>query len=131
MTTGPEEKEEKATCTRPPWGWRCTRDEDHEGPCAASPVDARVSLKPTFIQCADYTDHKMAFGLYKEQSEAIHKWMKVHDAERHIPAGQNHRYSGAIGGAYTYEFTATSLGVCVHVRCSCGEEIDVSDYDCW
>lgn len=23
------------TCNKAPKGWKCTRDEDHEGPCAA------------------------------------------------------------------------------------------------
>jgi len=27
------------TCTKPPSGWTCSREEGHEGPCAASPVD--------------------------------------------------------------------------------------------
>jgi hypothetical protein len=27
------------SCTRPPAGWYCTRDEGHEGPCPALPVD--------------------------------------------------------------------------------------------
>lgn len=31
MTTG-EKK-----CTRPPKGWECTREPDHDGPCAAVP----------------------------------------------------------------------------------------------
>ncbi len=25
-------------CTKPPHGWHCTRNADHEGPCAAIPV---------------------------------------------------------------------------------------------
>lgn len=28
------------TCTRPPRGWFCTREKDHDGPCAAHPVIA-------------------------------------------------------------------------------------------
>ena len=27
----------KTVCNRPPTGWNCTRDFDHEGPCAAYP----------------------------------------------------------------------------------------------
>ena len=94
-------------------------------------MDPRVSERPTYIGCKTYTDYKLSFGFFKEQLEVINKWTKEHDAERHIPTGKTFRYSGAIGGAYTYEFTGTSLGTCVHVRCSCGEEIDVSDYDNW
>jgi hypothetical protein len=26
-----------ARCTKPPMGWSCSRDEGHEGPCAAAP----------------------------------------------------------------------------------------------
>jgi hypothetical protein len=25
-------------CTKPPPGWRCTREEGHDGPCAAEPL---------------------------------------------------------------------------------------------
>ena len=136
MTTGdpPPTVRDMATgevnCGRPPAGWYCTREPGHEGPCAASP-DPRVSEKATYIKCESYTTYTPRFGLYVEQEEAIHKWMKEHDEARHIKPGQKHRYSGAIGGAYTFEFTGTSLGTCVHVRCSCGEEIDVTDYDNW
>jgi hypothetical protein len=83
------------------------------------------------VECETYTDHQPGFGLYKEQREAIGKWIKEHDAAKHIPSGRTHRYSGAIGGAYTYHFTSTSLGVVVTVHCACGEAIDVSDYDQW
>lgn len=110
--------------------WSCSRELGHEGPCHAT-RDPRVSKKATHIECATYTEYEPGFGMYKEQWEAIRKWQKDHDQERHIPPGKKHRYSGAIGGAYTIEFTGTSLGQCVHCRCACGEEIDVSDYDNW
>lgn len=29
-------------CTKPPKGWRCTRDADHEGPCAAVEDEEKV-----------------------------------------------------------------------------------------
>lgn len=118
------------TCGLPPAGWYCTREPDHEGPCAAWPRSEAV-LKAKYIQCESYTEYEPTFGMYKEQWEAIKKWQKDHDREKHIPPGKTHRYSGAIGGAYTIEFTGTSLGQCVHCRCACGEEIDVSDYDNW
>ena len=41
------------------------------------------------------------------------------------------RYHGAIGGALTYSFTPTTLGVVVKLTCACGAEIDVSDYEGW
>lgn len=39
--------------------------------------------------------------------------------------------SGAIGGRLTYSFTGTSLGQIVVVKCGCGEEIDLTDYNMW
>jgi len=41
------------------------------------------------------------------------------------------RNVGSIGGEYTYCITPTSLGEGVRVKCSCGEEIDVSHYENW
>lgn len=117
-------------CGRPPVGWRCTRGPHADGPCAAI-RDERVSEKPTIIASPTYTGYTPCFGLYKEQSEIAAKWMDEHDKARHIPEGKTHRYSGAIGGAYTWSFTGTSLGQVVTVTCSCGEELDVSDYDSW
>ena len=56
--------------------------------------------------------------------------MKTHDEQKHkkqFKFGQ--RYSGAIGGAYTWQFTRTSLGEITTLRCSCGEEINLTDWD--
>ena len=71
------------------------------------------------------------FTLTKEQSEKIDNWMSAHDVEKHIPKGKTFRHSGAIGGAYTWCFTPTSIGTVCKVECSCGEKIDVTDYDLW
>lgn len=103
---------------------------NHDGPCAAQP-DPTVSDKLTYVGCKSYTDFKPRFGLYVEQNEAVRHWIKEHDVAKHVYPGKKHRYSGAIGGAYTFEFTDTSLGTVVIVRCSCGERLDVSDYDHW
>lgn len=35
----------------------------------------------------------------------------------------------AIGGAHTFCFTRTSIGDMVIVKCSCGEEANLTDYD--
>ncbi len=41
-------------------------------------------------------------------------------------------YYGAIGGALTYSFTPTSLGIVVKVKHGFTDaEIDLSDYDLW
>ena len=38
---------------------------------------------------------------------------------------------GAIGGQYSYRFTPTSLGTAVSVKCACGKEKNVTEYDSW
>lgn len=38
---------------------------------------------------------------------------------------------GAIGGKYTWSFTQTGLGCIMVLKCACGEEIDVTDYENW
>ena len=40
-------------------------------------------------------------------------------------------YAGAIGGAISYEFTPTGLGVLVRVKCMCGANSDCTDTDGW
>jgi len=105
-------------CARPPRGWECTREPAHEGPCAAIQV---VNTKPVHIPGCDTPAKERA---------AVDAWMKEHD-KKHISPGKTHRYAGAIGGAYTWETTGTSLGQVTVVRCACGEAIDVSDYDGW
>jgi len=62
--------------------------------------------------------------------------MKEHDETKHTAAmrglpGRRFRYAGAIGGAYTWCYTSTSIGTVIRVECSCGESLDVSDYDLW
>lgn len=124
MTTG------RGSCGIPPAGWWCSREHNHEGPCAAYPAPD-VSIRSTHIPSETYTDLKPVFHLYKEQTEIAQKWMVEHDKAKHIPIGKKHRYSGTIGGAYTWMFTYTSIGIVITVQCSCGEKIDVSDYDQW
>lgn len=77
-----------------------------------------------------YTELLSVFSIYKEQDQEVLAWIAKHDLT-HTPPGKSHRPVGAIGGAYTWEFTPTSLGTVVKVRCACGELLDVSDYDNW
>jgi hypothetical protein len=39
--------------------------------------------------------------------------------------------SGAIGGRLTYSFTPTGLGHITVVKCLCGAEVNVTDFDNW
>ncbi len=124
MTTG------KGKCSKLPRPWLCSLDHEHEGPCSAT-RDPNVSEKSVHVECATYTDYQPVYGFHKEQREAIDRWITEHNAARHIPPGRKFRYAGAIGGAFTFEFTSTTIGMVSCVRCSCGEKLDVSDYDNW
>jgi hypothetical protein len=62
------------------------------------------------------------FSLSAEQFSAVKEWM----------AGHKKRYSGAIGGRYSYTFTPTGLGVIAKITDNAtGEVLDVTDYDGW
>ncbi len=58
-------------------------------------------------------------------------FMDKHDREKHGKTDDKPRYAGAIGGAWSWRFCSTSIGVGVSVVCSCGEELNVTDYDDW
>jgi len=63
------------------------------------------------------------FELDEDEQKKLNKWFKKKDSKK---------YSGAIGGRYTYSFTPTSLGVCVRVRDDLDkDEIDLTDYLSW
>lgn len=59
------------------------------------------------------------FELDERQKEKFLEWVKTLPPEP----------STAIGGAFTYMFTPTGLGVIVKVKYYNGEEIDLTDYD--
>jgi hypothetical protein len=84
----------------------------------------------------------MIFIVSKEEQDTINIWIERHDRAKHIPkkgggfwkelfAQSGKRYSGAIGGAYSYVFTPTGIGIVFKVKCSCGEVLDLTDYDSW
>jgi hypothetical protein len=55
-------------------------------------------------------------------------WRTNHEAMSHDGKPP---YAGAIGGAYQWKFTPTSLGVTIVFRCMCGEEINLTDFSEW
>jgi len=64
----------------------------------------------------------MEFVLTKEEQEkanAFHKKCRK-------------KYAGAIGGAFTYSFTPTSMGVIASVECGfCKEKLVLTDFNDW
>ena len=61
---------------------------------------------------------KNCFFLTKKEQEKLSSWWEKHKSKTH-PNG----YFGANGGALTYHFTPTSIGIIKNVRCTCGEKI--------
>jgi hypothetical protein len=66
----------------------------------------------------------------KEFDDAI-AFMDKHDREKHGKIDNEPRYCGAIGGGYNWSFTPTSLGNAIVIQCTCGEELNVTDYSSW
>jgi len=62
-----------------------------------------------------------------ENMEKLNEWKQNHKCEY----TENTMRVGAIGGRLTYKFTPTGLGCIQKVRCSCGEEIDLTDLENW
>lgn len=81
------------------------------------------------VQVADPDGVCYSYPVTNKQAEQARVWEDAHDKAEHIPPGKKHRYSGAIGGAYTWHFTSTSLGVITSLRCSCGVEVNLTDWD--
>lgn len=67
---------------------------------------------------------KHFFDISEDEQQRIDDWCKKHDEEKHGADYKNNkfRYGGAIGGAYTYCFTPTSIGVIGSIKCTCGDE---------
>lgn len=74
----------------------------------------------------------MKFSLTEEQQKELNGWMKEQDQKVAEKQNRDEAYYGAIGGAYTYSFIPTNVGLGVSVRnCLTNETIDLTDYDAW
>ena len=73
------------------------------------------------------------FELTKEQSNLVKQWQASHDCKlRTDEYGiKNEIYVGPIGGSTEYIFIPTSIGNICKVRCTCGAELDLTDYEDW
>lgn len=74
----------------------------------------------------------MTFTLTSTQRAQVLTWTcdhtRVKDPDKGTPC-TCHIHGGAIGGSVTYQFTPTSIGTIEGVLCSCGAELDLTDYD--
>ena len=66
------------------------------------------------------------FPVSKGETDAIEKWSEEHDCKTRSVAE-----CGAIGGRLTYCFTPTGLGIITVVKCACGGQVDVTEYENW
>jgi hypothetical protein len=89
-------------------------------------------MKKSLLQ--DIGESKDANQVKSETRTAMF-WVDEDQLKKLNDFASNHkcpmRYHGAIGGALTYSFAPTTLGVVVKVTCACGAEVDVSDYEGW
>lgn len=70
----------------------------------------------------------ITFRIDVGEMRQLNEWLGDHEKTCPIAAG---KITGAIGGALTYSFTNTSLGQICKIRCACGQEVDVTDYEGW
>jgi len=61
----------------------------------------------------------MNFVITEKQLEKIEEWKKTLPKEPPT----------AMGGAFTYMFTPTGLGIIIRIRYYNGQELDLTDYD--
>lgn len=73
------------------------------------------------------------FKLTDEEQARIAQWEADHDCKfRTDQFGiEGEIYAGAIGGTTEYIFIPTGIGDICKVRCVCGAELDLTDYDNW
>lgn len=68
---------------------------------------------------------KWTFEVTEKQYKKYEKWRKAKTKK------EGELYVGAIGGAYTFCFTATGIGEIVTVKAADGDELDLTDYNLW
>lgn len=68
----------------------------------------------------------MLFSIPKEKVIKFNDWNNKHKEKCPL-----YMKDGAIGGRLTFTFTPTGLGEIVKVKCACGEELDLTDYEGW
>lgn len=65
------------------------------------------------------------FEIPEKEVEEWKDWRKEHDK---VCTQIN---VGAIGGRFTVSFTSTGLGDIIKIKCSCGEELDLTHSERW
>lgn len=68
------------------------------------------------------------FYITQDEYKKFSDWKKEHNKKCKFSDSMS---GGAIGGRFTYIFTPTGVGTATTVKCACGEECDLTDYDMW
>lgn len=71
------------------------------------------------------------FSLSQSEYATYNNWMTQHNQTCKYNYKNSGKIASAIGGRITFLFTPNSLGMCVEVKCACGEKIDVTDTSGW
>ena len=79
------------------------------------------------INKQDKTD---LFYLTTREMEKIREWDDEHRKTCPIIKDTN-RHSGILGRRLVFQFTSTGIGSIIKVKCTCGEEIDITDVSTW
>jgi hypothetical protein len=66
----------------------------------------------------------ISFGLDSKELKKFNEWNTEHKKKCSLKGSE-----GAIGGRLTFSFTPTGLGTITTIKCGCGEELDVTEYD--
>ena len=67
----------------------------------------------------------ITFTLSAKQVEKFEKWRKKKNKKN------CETYDGVVGGSYTFCFTPTGIGTIDCVKCTDGEELDLTDFNNW
>jgi hypothetical protein len=73
-------------------------------------------------------DLRRGFPITESENKKLNDWMDKHLKEKHWDTHHNCCKSfGAAGGAFTFEFLPTGLGVFKTVKCTCGAKFDFGE----
>ncbi len=75
-----------------------------------------------------YFGSEYLFRISKEEAGKFRVWLEQHNESCHYANPKNR---GAIGGRFCFKFAPTTLGTATKVKCACGQEIDLTDYEDW
>ncbi|GEM_PF-1496648 len=77
------------------------------------------------------TNQVINFTLSGKELRETLNFSKKHKCGLENDQRTGRKKTGAIGGSITYCFTPTSLGTMMAIKCACGKNKNITDYDSW